>query len=351
MTATEFWQGRRVTLTGHSGFKGAWLALWLTDLGARVTGISLPPPGDGAFVAMGPWPSLDAKYLDIRNVEDIAAAVADSNPQVIFHLAAQALVRAGYERPLETYDTNVMGTANLLYSSAAAPDLEAVVVVTSDKVYANEGTGRHFLEGDRLGHADPYSSSKACAELVVDTWRQTAMPAGVHAATARAGNVIGGGDVSPDRLLPDMFRALERNDPLVLRYPASVRPWQHVLEPLDGYLRLAEHLVTKGDSTPHAVNFGPDDAAARSVAEVAALMKTLCGRGSWTSAAQAQPPEAPVLRLDSSLARAALGWQPRLNLPEALRLTVAWHDAARQGDDMRAFSLNQIRAYEETLRP
>jgi CDP-glucose 4,6-dehydratase len=346
-----FWNGRRVLVTGHTGFKGAWLSLWLQSLGARVAGIALPPASPtAAYGAMAPWSGLDSVITDIRDAEAVSAAVKRHSPEIVLHLAAQALVRRGYHEPVATYETNVMGTIHLLRAVESCDGVKAVVVVTSDKVYANDGQSTPFREGDRLGHTDPYSNSKACAELVAAAWKASFLDArGIAMATARAGNVIGGGDEAEDRLLPDARRAVEAGQPLRLRNPDSVRPWQHVLEPLAGYLDLAEALVTRTGSAPEAVNFGPPDESCRPVRDVIGRVFELWGEGSWALAKGAHPAEAHTLRLDSSVARERLGWAPRLAFDEALRWTVDWWRAQHDGRDMRGFSLEQIARYTDLL--
>ncbi|HVF75633.1 MAG TPA: CDP-glucose 4,6-dehydratase [Acidimicrobiales bacterium] len=347
----SFWRSRRVLVTGHTGFKGAWLALWLEHLGASVTGLALPPETpDGIFGLLGSWDGLDSRIIDLRDADAVIAAVADTDPDVVLHLGAQALVRRGYADPVGTYDTNVMGTAHVLRGVEAAPAVKAVVVVTSDKVYANDGAGRPFTESDPLGHGDPYSNSKACTELLVASWRASFLgPKGVPVATARAGNVVGGGDVAEDRLVPDALRALAAADVLRLRNPDAVRPWQHVLEPLAGYLLLAQRLVEGDQAVPDAVNFGPDEESCRSVSDVVQKVFELTGTGKWEHEGGEQPPEATLLRLDSSLARERLGWRPRLDLDDTLAWTVDWWRAQREGADMRAFSLAQIATFEELI--
>lgn len=343
-----FWAGRRVLVTGHTGFKGAWLALWLQRLGAHVAGLALPPADEaGAFCALGPWPGLDSHLIDIRDRPAVAGVVMDTEPQVVFHLAAQPLVRAGYADPVATYDVNVTGTVNLLAALDTTPFLEAVVVVTTDKVYA-QGDGSPFQEGDRLGGADAYSASKACAELIVQGWHRAGpVPA---MATARAGNVIGGGDVAPDRLLPDARRAILANAVLRLRYPEAVRPWQFVLEPLHGYLLLAERLVAEPAATPTAVNFGPADYACIAVHELIERVFRRTGAGKWDPEQHPQPHEASVLRLDHSLASETLGWRPRLKLDEAIDWTLEWWQAGAEGASLKDIAVAQIERYEELLR-
>lgn len=348
----SFWRDRRVLVTGHTGFKGAWLALWLERAGARVTGFALPPEHpSGAFAALGPWPDLDHVEGDLRDAAAVSAVVDRSAPEVVFHLGAQALVRRGYDDPVGTYETNVIGTANVLRAIQAAPSVRAVIVVTSDKVYANDGAVRAFVEDDPLGHTDPYSNSKACTELLVAAWRASYLDGlGIAAGTARAGNVIGGGDVADDRIVPDAVRAITGAVPLHVRNPAAIRPWQHVLEPLSGYVRFAEAIASEPGSVPAALNFGPEDEACRPVRELVDAMFSLWGAGRWEHDATPQPAEAAVLRLDSSRARSALGWRPRLSLDEALAWTVEWYRAQSEGAEMREVTVQQIESYEKRLR-
>lgn len=345
-----FWAGRRVLVTGHTGFKGAWLCLWLERLGADVTAIALPPQTAPALHEMlGPWPGQSHHLADIRVGEDVARLVTDARPQIVLHMAAQALVRHSYAEPAETFASNVMGTVNLLAALRRVDSVEAVVVVTTDKVYGNDESGRAFTEQDRLGGKDPYSSSKACTELVAASFRDSYFrPHGPALATARAGNVVGGGDWSEDRLVPDFVRALDAGEPIRLRNPASVRPWQHVLEPLSGYLRLAEALVEQPGAVPEALNFGPPPESCATVAEVAEALGAAFGVAEpWRPAGGVHPPEAATLTLRSDLAASTLGWRTRLSVEETLAWTADWYRAQRQGADMRAFSLDQIARYEE----
>lgn len=343
----EFWTGQRVLVTGHTGFKGAWLAFWLRRLGAQVTGLSLPPADTrGAFCAFEPWPGLRSHLLDIRNRQSVAGLMAGTDPQVVFHLAAQPIVRAGFADPVATYEVNVMGTVNLMAALDVAPSLRAVVVVTTDKVYTQEG-GDPFTEGDRIGGDDAYSASKACAELIVKAWPRSGSPPRV--ATARAGNVIGGGDVAPDRLLPDTRRALSSNAVLRLRYPEAVRPWQFVLEPLYGYLLLAERLATHPGTTPSAVNFGPAEDGCIPVHDLVARVFRRAGGGKWEPESCSQPHEAAVLRLDPSLAQETLGWRPRLDIDEAIDWTLEWWRAEEEGGNLKALASRQIEHYEKLL--
>jgi CDP-glucose 4,6-dehydratase len=334
------WRGRRVLVTGHTGFKGAWLSLWLECLGARTFGVALAPPDGGAYEALRPSFEAEAR-CDIRDRERVFALTEEWRPDVVFHLAAQALVPDGYRDPIGTFETNVSGTVNVV-SAAVAAGADAVVVVTSDKVYANDGSGHAFTECDALGSRDPYSASKACADIAARSLR--CLPASKDTAitVARAGNVIGGGDVAPDRLLPDAWRAAVADRPLRLRNPDAVRPWQFVLEPLLGYLLLGEQLLTEPEGAPEAVNFGPPLVSCRPVREVVELAFAQFGRGSWEPAGEEHPPEAALLRLDASLATRALGWSPRLELEPAVAQTVEWWNTAAAGGDLRALAISQL---------
>jgi CDP-glucose 4,6-dehydratase len=343
------WQGRRVLITGHTGFKGGWLAMWLAKQAAEVHGVALPPPtAPSLCVACRVEECLASSHdADIREPGVLERVIAATQPEVIFHLAAQPLVRESYRCPLATLETNVMGTARLLEAVRHARSVRAVVVVTTDKCYDNREWDRAYREADPLGGHDPYSMSKAAAELVAAAWRQSFLAeAGVAVATARAGNVIGGGDFAPDRLVPDCLRAIDAGETLLVRSPAAVRPWQHVLEPLSGYLLLAERLLLEGDTFAEAWNFGPADVDGETVAS---MVERIC-RGSdarWTVASDPQPHEANALRLESGKARHRLGWRNRWTLPEAIDATLAWHRAWRAGVDMRSFTLSQIAAFEQ----
>ncbi len=344
--AAAFWRNRKVLLTGHTGFKGAWTHRWLGGWGAEVTGYALAPATDPNL-----WDIVGAGarslIADVRDVRRLREAMAETAPQVVIHMAAQALVRESYRDPLSTYATNVMGTANLLEACRSARNLECVVIVTSDKVYENEGAGRAFIEVDRLGGHDPYSNSKACAELVTASFRDSFFRDGPPIATARAGNVIGGGDWSADRLIPDCVRALGADEPVALRYPDAVRPWQHVLEPVSGYLALAQALVEMPASVQPAVNFGPDPASFCSVREVVdAFSSRFAGKPGWRPDGGAHPMEAPALTLSSALAAQSLGWRPRLDVEEALSWTSEWYRAHAAGEDMAAVTETQIARYQ-----
>jgi CDP-glucose 4,6-dehydratase len=344
-----FWQGRRVFVTGHTGFKGGWLCLWLKRLGARVYGYALNPPTDpNLFTTANIAGDLAGETrADVRDERALHDALCAAQPDIVLHLAAQPLVRQSYAEPVVTYATNVLGTVHLLEAARQCPSVRAIVNVTTDKCYENQEWIWGYRESERLGGVDPYSSSKACAELVTTAYRESFFRQGVVGlATARAGNVIGGGDWAPDRLLPDLFRAAQAGTPLMVRHPDATRPWQHVLEPLHGYLLLAQQLHQEGRSFSGAWNFGPTQADSRPVRELLDHMARLLPGAVWKVAADAQPHEAHTLRLDSSKARAELCWSPRWNLTQALEQTVRWHQAWLGGTDMQAFSVTQIAEYE-----
>lgn len=350
---TGFWRGRKVLLTGHTGFKGAWLYLWLRSLGAEVTGYALQPAFEPSLWGMVRDALAGCRSIigDVRDAARVRAVVADAQPQIVIHMAAQALVRESYRDPLATYATNVMGTAHLLEACRAAPQLECVVIVTSDKVYENHGSGRPFVEEDRLGGHDPYSNSKACAELVTSSFRDSFFLDGPPIASVRAGNVIGGGDWSPERLIPDCVRALEAGRPVTLRYPDAVRPWQHVLEPLSGYLAIARALVESPKTAPRAVNFGPDPAAFCTVHEVVdAFSARFDGKPGWERDGDAHPAEAQALTLSSTLAGRSLEWRPILCIEESLSWTADWYRAHAMGENMLTVSQSQIARFQERQR-
>lgn len=340
----ELWKGRRVLVTGHTGFKGAWLALWLERLGAEVLGLSLPPSDDqGAFRALRPKLAAEA-YCDVGDRAAVAAKVKEWRPEVVFHLAAQALVMAGHDDPVGTYETNVLGTVNVLAASTDV-GVRGVVVVTSDKVYANNGSGKAFTEADPLGGDDPYSGSKACADLAARSWHSRAGRAGMTIAVARSGNVIGGGDLAENRLLPDAWRAIQSGVPLQVRNPDSVRPWQFVLEPLRGYLLLAERLLEFPDKTPRALNFGPTDDSCRPVREVVELVLGRYGEGTWVNCMTNQPREAVLLHLDPRLAGQSIGWRPCLGLEAAIDWTLEWWRTMSAGGALRSLAERQLDDY------
>ncbi len=347
----DFWRGKRVFLTGHTGFKGGWLSLWLQRLGAELQGFALAPTGshslfDAARVAEG----MGSTIGDIRALEPLKSALLAFGPDIVIHMAAQPLVRQSYADPVETYATNVMGTVHLLEAVRSAPGVRAVVNVTTDKCYENREWAWGYREDEPLGGHDPYSSSKGCAELVSSAWRRSFFHQGGPAlATARAGNVIGGGDWGTDRLVPDILRAFECDEPVVIRNPRSTRPWQHVLEPLSGYLTLAQCLWRHGAGFAEGWNLGPRDEDARPVQWIVERLGELWGAGArWRLDGGDHPHEAHFLKLDISKARSRLGWAPRWRLEDALLHTVDWHQSWLGGQDARALCHAQIDAYTLT---
>lgn len=344
----DFWRGKRVFLTGHTGFKGGWLALWLQSMGAEVHGYALNPPTEPnlftvAEVGEGMASSVIA---DIRDADNLREVMQAARPEIVFHLAAQPLVRYSYAQPAETYAVNVMGTVHLLDAVRATPGVKAVVNITTDKCYENREWVWGYRENEAMGGFDPYSSSKGCAELVTSAYRQSFLkPAGIALASARAGNVIGGGDWAADRLIPDFLRAMDAGEILKIRSPQSTRPWQHVLEPLSGYLMLAERLYTEGSAFAEAWNFGPADEDARPVRWIVERMSEMRKDVTWQCDESPQPHEANFLKLDSSKAHNKLNWQPRWRLQTALQKTLEWHEAWRKSKDMRSATLAQISDY------
>jgi CDP-glucose 4,6-dehydratase len=354
---SHLWKGTRVFLTGHTGFKGGWLALWLARLGAEVRGYALDTTSPNLFTTARIGELLDDVRGDIRDRDALNRAMHEFAPDVVFHLAAQPLVRLSYADPLGTYETNVMGTANVLEAIRTTPSVRAVVVVTTDKCYENREWHWGYRETDPLGGHDPYSSSKACVEIVSAAYRssflqhETSSGHGVLLATARAGNVIGGGDWSSDRLIPDLIRGFRSGEPVLIRRPKSIRPWQHVLEPLSGYLALAERLLAGESHFASAWNFGPWDDDAWPVEKIAAAMVDRWGEGaSWTIDNAPTVHEAGYLKLDSSKARAELEWIPQLRLKNALEWVIDWYKASGSGADMQALTTKQIAEYESLQR-
>ena len=346
----SFWQQRRVFLTGHTGFKGSWLTLWLESLGAKVFGYALSPPNyPNMFEAARVADRLSGSTLgDLADRASLTASLQAAEPEIVFHLAAQPLVRQSYAFPVETFATNVLGTVHLLEAARGCPSVKALVNVTTDKCYENQERPWGYRESDPLGGSDPYASSKACSELVTAAYRRSYLESsGMGVATARAGNVIGGGDWAPDRLLPDAFRALDAAIPLIIRAPQAIRPWQHVLEPLSGYLALAERLHEDGPIFAGAWNFGPFDQGIWSVADLLGRLTELEPAFRWEHDASPQPHETSLLRLDSTRSHQMLGWLPRWEVENALVQSLAWHQAWRQGRDMAEFTLEQIREYAQ----
>ena len=347
----NFWRGKRVFLTGHTGFKGSWLSLWLQSLGAELTGFALAPPTnpslfEEAKVADG----MTSILGDVRDLTALQAALDKAQPEIVLHMAAQPLVRYSYQNPVETYAVNVMGTVHLLEAVRHTPSVRAVVNVTTDKCYENKEWHWGYREDEPMGGFDPYSNSKGCSELVTRAYRQSYFQAGannVALASARAGNVIGGGDWALDRLIPDTVTAFEQGKPVTIRNPHAIRPWQHVLEPLRGYLTLAEHLYLEGTSYAEAWNFGPSDLDAKPVGWIVENLASLWGADAkWQIDSGDHPHEAHYLKLDISKARSRLDWHPKLPLIESLKLIVQWQRHRQSGAPIRQFTLDQIHAYQ-----
>lgn len=351
--SSGFWRGKKVFMTGHTGFKGSWLSLWLQQMGAQVTGFALPPPTtpslfEVANVAQG----MVSIVGDIRDGDALSKSMRDAGPEVVIHMAAQPLVRYSYANPVETYSTNVMGTVNVLEAVRQTPSVRAVVNVTSDKCYENNEWVWGYRENEPMGGFDPYSNSKGCAELVASAYRNSFFNPGkydehhVALGSVRAGNVIGGGDWAADRLIPDILRAISENSPVIIRSPNSIRPWQHVLEPLSGYLLLAQRLYEDGVAYAEGWNFGPHDEDAKPVQWIVERLTEAWGDGaSWQLDGREHPHEAHYLKLDCSKAKMRLNWQPRWHLSQALEMIVAWQRAWLAKQDMRNFTLSQIEQY------
>lgn len=349
----EFWAGRKVFLTGHTGFKGSWLSLWLQKMGADLTGYALAPDTDpNLFEVAGVAQGMKSHIADIRDLQTLQAAVDAAAPEVVIHMAAQPLVRYSYAAPVETYATNVMGTVHVLEAVRNCASVRAVVSVTSDKCYENKEWVWGYREDEPMGGYDPYSNSKGCAELVTSAYRNSFFNNARYAehkvavASARAGNVIGGGDWAVDRLIPDFIRAIVARERVRVRNPGAIRPWQHVLEPLGGYLVLAEHLVTKGAECAEGWNFGPDEGDARNVEWIVRRLVESWGEGAgWDKDESLQPHEATYLKLDCSKAHARLGWWPGWSLDITLNRIIEWHKAHLAGQDMHEVCTKQIEEY------
>ncbi|MDX2471611.1 MAG: CDP-glucose 4,6-dehydratase [SAR324 cluster bacterium] len=358
MVSADFWSGKRVFLTGHTGFKGSWISLWLQSMGAVVTGLALDPPSspslfEVADVAQG----MDSHIGDIRDLELIKSLMAKAKPEIVIHMAAQALVRYSYDNPVETYEVNVMGSVNILEATRQTGGVKAFVNVTSDKCYDNKEWIWGYRENEAMGGYDPYSNSKGCAELVTSSYRNSFFNPndyathGLALASGRAGNVIGGGDWALDRLIPDFVNSIMDGKSVVIRSPKAIRPWQHVLEPLSGYLFLAQELYEKGVDYAEGWNFGPVDDDAKPVEWIVERMIQLWGDGaSWELDKEPQPHEAHYLKLDTSKARMKLNWHPRWSLFDTLEKITTWYKAYQAGSDMRAFSLEQITEYQNSLK-
>ena len=350
----DFWRGKRVFLTGHTGFKGSWMSLWLQNVGAELTGFALEPPTrpalfEEARVADG----MRSISGDIRDLSTLQQSMQAAQPEIVIHMAAQPLVRYSYQNPVETYSTNVMGTVHMLEAVRNTPGVKAVVNITTDKCYENREWAWGYRENEPMGGYDPYSNSKGCAELVSSAYRSSFFNAnsyaqhGVALATVRAGNVIGGGDWAQDRLIPDILAAFEQGKHVNIRNPSAIRPWQHVLEPLRGYLTLAECLYEHGPSYAEGWNFGPNDEDAKPVGWIVEQMAQMWGDDvQWQNDAGAHPHEATYLKLDISKARSRLDWHPVLRLSDALKLIIDWSKQRQAGADVRQLSLAQIHAYQ-----
>ena len=352
----DFWRSKKVFLTGHTGFKGSWMSLWLQNLDAEVIGYSLVPPTQPNLYELADIEKgMESIRGDILDLEHLRRAVREHRPEIVFHFAAQSLVRRSYDDPIGTYATNVLGTAHVLDAVRDLPSVRSIVVVTSDKCYENRGDQRAYRESDRLGGADPYSSSKAAAEIVTSAYRKSFFASAkdetaVGVASARAGNVIGGGDWGADRLIPDVMRAILDGRDLLIRHPQAVRPWQHVLEPVSGCLTLAEKLWQEPERFSESWNFGPNESETLSVSTLLECLRELWGPGlSWQFDDGAHPHEAHYLSLDCTKSKAELGWEPRWNLNSALEATVQWYKAYQSHQDVRLLAQEQIRSYQGML--
>lgn len=349
-----FWQGKRVLVTGHTGFKGSWLSLWLQKLGATVLGYALSPPTEpNLFEVARVTEGMISVKGDVRDLDHLQTIMVEHQPEIVIHMAAQPLVRYSYEHPVETFSTNVLGTVNVLEAVRRTGGVRVLVCITSDKCYENKEWVWGYREDDRLGGHDPYSSSKGCAELVISAYRRSYFPPeryeehGVAVASTRAGNVIGGGDWAQDRLIPDIMRAILENRSVIIRNPNAIRPWQHVLEPLNGYLCLAERLWSDGPRFAQAWNFGPDSANAKTVGWIVDYLTRRWGEGArWELDGSEHPHEDTFLKLDCSKARSLLGWAPKLSLATALEWIIEWYRGYRQQADMRTLTKTQIEQFE-----
>lgn len=346
-----FWAKKKVLLTGHTGFKGSWLALWLANLGADVIGYALDPPTTpNLFEIAQASRGITSVIGDIRNLNDLRATIDQHQPQIVIHMAAQSLVMESYEHPIDTYATNIMGTVNILESAFRSNSVKVLINVTSDKCYENNEQAQQYKEDSPMGGHDPYSSSKGCAELVTSAYRKSFFSGSQSKsfiASGRAGNVIGGGDWAKNRLVPDIMKEFMAGRPAFIRNPTFIRPWQHVLDPLSGYLLLAEKLWSDGASFAEGWNFGPDEANSQPVSWVVKQLADLWGQDAqWKTNAVSQAHEASVLRLDCSKARTALGWNSKLNLEQALQWTHDWYQAYNSNKDMPDFTRNQISLYQ-----
>ena len=347
MIDQEFWKGKRVFLTGHTGFKGSWLSLWLFSLGAEVRGYALNPPTSPSLFNEAKIDSIiDSQIADIRDQDTLHESMTEFNPDILIHMAAQPLVRYSYDMPIETYEVNVIGTAKVLEVARSCPNLRAIVNITTDKCYENDGRAEGYKENDPMGGYDPYSSSKGCAELVASSYRRSFLQdQGIGIASVRAGNVIGGGDWADDRLIPDILRSFEKNKPVVIRNPKATRPWQHVLEPLSGYLILAQNLYKDQKKYAEGWNFGPNEKDVQPVDWILDKMISKWPDSSWELDNNSSPHEAGFLKLDISKAKSKLGWSPVWELSQTLERIISWHQAWLNKDDMQTVCLTEIEEY------
>jgi CDP-glucose 4,6-dehydratase len=351
MIDPKFWLGRRVFLTGHTGFKGGWLSIWLNHLGSSVKGYALPPPTSPSLFDVARVDKMvDSQIGDIRDQELLYESMVKFNPDILFHMAAQPLVRHSYDEPVETYEVNVIGTAKVLEVARSCSNLKAVINITTDKCYENEGFDKIYKETDPMGGYDPYSSSKGCAELVTSAYRRSFLKEqNIGLASVRAGNVIGGGDWASDRLIPDILRSFDVNEPVIVRNPNAIRPWQHVLEPLSGYLILAQKLYDNCDEYSEGWNFGPDEKDVQPVNWVLDKMISNWSNSSWSTDNNINPYEASYLKLDISKAREKLGWRPTWGLDSALGRIIDWHKAWKNKEDMQLLCLKEIEEYMKDM--
>jgi len=349
---SKFWKGKKVFLTGHSGFKGSWLSIWLQAMGAEIKGFSLAPhTSPSLFIEANVAEHMESFVGDIRNKELVFDSMKKFNPDIVIHMAAQPLVRTSYREPIDTYHTNIMGTLHVLEAARYCNNLRALINVTTDKCYANNEWEWGYRENEPMGGFDPYSSSKACSELVTSAYRSSFFQkSGISVATARAGNVIGGGDWSEDRLIPDIFSAFKNKQPVIIRNPKAIRPWQHVLEPLSGYLVLAEKLYTDGKFFAEAWNFGPNDQDVQTVQWIVEKMTADWNlKENWIIDNIEQPHEANYLKLDISKARNKLGWEPSWHLPIAIEKIIKWHKSWLSGINAQALCLEQIKEFQNSV--
>jgi len=351
MIDQEFWKGKRVFLTGHTGFKGSWLSLWLCSLGAEVRGYALNPPTSPSLFNEAKIDTiLDSQIADIRDQDILYESMTGFNPDILIHMAAQPLVRYSYDAPIETYEVNVIGTAKVLEVARSCPNLKAIVNITTDKCYENDDRSEGYKENDPMGGYDPYSSSKGCAELVASSYRRSFLQdQGIGIASVRAGNVIGGGDWADDRLIPDILRSFEKNKPVVIRNPKATRPWQHVLEPLSGYLLLAQNLYKDQKKYAEGWNFGPNEKDVQPVDWILNKMISKWPNSSWELDNNSSPHEADFLKLDISKAKSKLGWSPVWELSQTLERIVSWHQAWLNKEDMQAVCLTEIEEYAREI--